>query len=89
MSEAQALQQLAARELASLPRGIGEIHRAISGRVFSALGPAAAPVRVMHDTIAQRRLRERQRRAARDGARADLGRESSPRRGAVRWRWRR
>ena len=53
MTEAEALQQLAARELASLPRGIGEIHRAISGRVFCALGPTAAPVRVMHDTIAR------------------------------------
>ena len=51
MSEAQELQRLAARELSSLTGGIGDIHRAISGRVFGALGPAAAPVRVMHDTI--------------------------------------
>jgi pimeloyl-ACP methyl ester carboxylesterase len=53
MTEAEALRDLAARELSALPRGIGEIHRAISGRVFGALGPAAAPVRVMHDTIAR------------------------------------
>ncbi len=52
MTEAEALQRLAARELSALPRGIGEIHRAISARVFTALGPPAAPVRVIHNAIA-------------------------------------
>jgi pimeloyl-ACP methyl ester carboxylesterase len=53
MSEAAALRDLAARELSSLPRGIGDMHHAISGRVFGALGPVAAPVRLVHDTIAR------------------------------------
>jgi hypothetical protein len=35
----------AARELSALSRGIGDVHRAISRRVFGALGPMAAPVR--------------------------------------------
>jgi pimeloyl-ACP methyl ester carboxylesterase len=49
MSETAAL---AARELSALSRGIGDVHRAISGRVFGALGPVAAPVRLVHDAIA-------------------------------------
>jgi pimeloyl-ACP methyl ester carboxylesterase len=47
------LGRLTAAELAGLPRGIADIHGAISGRVFRALGPVAAPVRVVHDTIAR------------------------------------
>ena len=50
---ARRCERLAARELSALPRGIGDVHGAISGRVFGALGPAAAPVRVMHDTISR------------------------------------
>ena len=53
MTEAEALKQLAAREISALPRGIGDIHLSISGRVFGALGPSAAPVRVLHDSIAR------------------------------------
>jgi pimeloyl-ACP methyl ester carboxylesterase len=53
MTEAEALKQLAAREISALPRGIGDIHLSISGRVFGALGPSAAPVRVVHDSIAR------------------------------------
>jgi len=45
------LSRLLAGELSALPRGIGEVHAAISGRVFRALGPPALPVRVMHDLI--------------------------------------
>jgi pimeloyl-ACP methyl ester carboxylesterase len=48
-----ALGKLAATELAGLSRGIGDVHLAISGRVFRALGPSAAPVRVWHDTVAR------------------------------------
>lgn len=33
-------------------RSVREVHAAIAGRVFDALTPAAAPVRVMHDAIA-------------------------------------
>jgi pimeloyl-ACP methyl ester carboxylesterase len=49
--EARELSRIAGEELSSLPRGIGDLHDAISGRVFRALGPAAAPVRVIHDAI--------------------------------------
>jgi pimeloyl-ACP methyl ester carboxylesterase len=48
-----ALGRLAASELAALPRGIGDVHDAISSRVFGALGPIGAPVRVVHDAIAR------------------------------------
>src|SRR4051812_36679015 len=47
------LGRLAARELSSLPRGIGEVHAAISARVFRAVGPVGAPVRVWHNTVAR------------------------------------
>src|SRR3954447_16090835 len=47
------LGRLAARELSSLPRGIGEVHDAISARVFRAVGPVGAPVRVFHNAIAR------------------------------------
>jgi pimeloyl-ACP methyl ester carboxylesterase len=53
MTESQALRNLAAQELSAASRGIGDVHHAISGRVFGALGPAAAPVRLMHDTISR------------------------------------
>ena len=36
-----------------MPGGVFGVHRAISGRIFRALGPSAAPGRVMHDTIAR------------------------------------
>jgi pimeloyl-ACP methyl ester carboxylesterase len=43
---------LAGDVLAAAPGLVRDTHRAISGRVFGALGPAADPVRVMHDGIA-------------------------------------
>src|SRR3954470_2002163 len=51
-AEAAALRALAVRELSGLPSGIGGMHDAISGRVFGALGPLGAPVRVVHDAAA-------------------------------------
>lgn len=36
-----------------MPGGIGDVHSAIAARVFSSLGPAAAPVRVLHDGISR------------------------------------
>ena len=48
-AEAVALHRLAADELSALPAGIGDVHAAIAGRVFGALGPLGAPVRVVHD----------------------------------------
>lgn len=53
MNEAEALRRLAAQELAAIPRGIADVHGAIAGRVFGALGSPAAPVRLMHDAISR------------------------------------
>src|SRR3954452_3248733 len=52
-AEAVALNRLAANELSGLPAGIGGMHEAIAGRVFGALGPMGAPVRVVHDAAAR------------------------------------
>jgi pimeloyl-ACP methyl ester carboxylesterase len=42
-----------AREAAGASGGIGDVHAAIARRVFRAIGPVSAPVRVMHDGIAR------------------------------------
>ena len=52
-AEARELSRLATDEFSALPRGIGDIHAAIAGRVFGALGPSAAPVRVAHDALSR------------------------------------
>jgi pimeloyl-ACP methyl ester carboxylesterase len=52
MDELRALSRLAAAELGGGVGGIGAVHGAIAGRVFGALGPAARPVRLAHDSIA-------------------------------------
>ena len=52
-AEARELSRLATDEFSALPRGIGDIHAAISGRVFRALGPSAQPVRVVHDALSR------------------------------------
>jgi pimeloyl-ACP methyl ester carboxylesterase len=49
--ERRALARLATEEVAGLPGGIGSVHAAVAERVFSALGPASAPVRVLHQGI--------------------------------------
>ncbi len=51
------LSRLTATELAGLSRGIGDVHLAVSRRVFRALGPPALPVQLMHDAIARADLR--------------------------------
>lgn len=55
-AEIQALARLAGDELGGAIDGIAAIHRAVSDRVFAAVrlgvGPAAQPVKVVHDTIA-------------------------------------
>jgi pimeloyl-ACP methyl ester carboxylesterase len=51
-AEVAALRRLAVAEASGLPGGIGGMHAAISGRVFGALGPLGAPVRVVHDATA-------------------------------------
>ncbi|WP_194833317.1 alpha/beta hydrolase [Nocardia sp. XZ_19_369] len=54
-AEVRALARLAGDELGGAVDGIASVHRAIAGRVFAAVrfgvGPAAAPVEVVHDAI--------------------------------------
>jgi pimeloyl-ACP methyl ester carboxylesterase len=50
--ELRALGRLGFDELAGAVGGIGQMHKAISDRVFWATGPGAAPVRLAHDAIA-------------------------------------
>ncbi len=52
-AEARALSRLAADELSSLPAGIGNVHGAISERVFAALGESGAAFQRAHDTISR------------------------------------
>lgn len=51
--ERRALASHLTSEAARVPGGVHGVHAAISRRVFRALGPGAAPVRVMHDAIAR------------------------------------
>ncbi|MFD6163294.1 lipase family alpha/beta hydrolase [Nocardia sp. NPDC060256] len=55
-AEVRALARLAGDELGGAVGGIASVHRAIAGRVFAAVrfgvGPAAVPVEVVHDAIA-------------------------------------
>ena len=51
MSEAQALVRLGAEELASAPHGLKAFHLAVAERAFDGVGPAARPVKFVHDTI--------------------------------------
>jgi pimeloyl-ACP methyl ester carboxylesterase len=51
--ELRALSRLAAAELSGGAGGIGSVHDAIARRVFDAIGPSAAPVRLTHDAIAR------------------------------------
>ncbi|NKY31169.1 lipase family alpha/beta hydrolase [Nocardia gamkensis] len=56
-AEVRALARLAGDELGGAVDGIAAVHRAIARRVFAAVrwgvGPAAAPVELMHDAIAE------------------------------------
>lgn len=49
--EVQAAGVLAATGLGHITSRIGEIHTAVTDRVFGAVGPVAVPVRVTHDAI--------------------------------------
>src|SRR4051794_4716708 len=51
--EARELSRILRDELSALPLGIGDVHGAIAARVFGALGPPAAPVRLMHDALSR------------------------------------
>ncbi len=50
--EVRALTRLAFEEISGIPAGIGGIHMAVADRVFRWVGPAAAPVRVVHNAVA-------------------------------------
>jgi pimeloyl-ACP methyl ester carboxylesterase len=50
--EVRALARLGAASVAEAAGGIGGIHAAVARRVFCALGPSAAPARVLHDALA-------------------------------------
>jgi hypothetical protein len=49
--EAHALGSLAAEGIGGAATRAQELHRAIAGRVFGALGPQAAPIRAAHDAL--------------------------------------
>ena len=51
MSEAQALVKLGVEELASAPHGIKAFHLAVARRAFDGVGPAALPVKFVHDAV--------------------------------------
>src|SRR5260221_7023332 len=51
--EARELVELSFDELAGLFDGIHQFHGGVAGRVFRYTGPAAAPVRTIHDRVAQ------------------------------------
>lgn len=50
-AEARDLGRLGATALAGGARRVAEVHTGISGRVFRAVGPLGAPVRVVHDGV--------------------------------------
>ena len=52
MTDAAALARLAFDELGAAAGGVGEIHRAVAGRVFRAVGAGGRPVEMAHDAIA-------------------------------------
>jgi pimeloyl-ACP methyl ester carboxylesterase len=51
--EARALGDIAGDAAAGLATQVREVHQGIAGRVFGLLGEPAAPVRVVHDTVAK------------------------------------
>jgi pimeloyl-ACP methyl ester carboxylesterase len=51
MSEAQALVKLGVEELASTPHGVKAFHLAVAERAFAGVGPAARPVKLVHDNV--------------------------------------
>ncbi len=52
-ADIEAIGEVAGEALAAGGRLVREMHEGIAGRPFRALGPAAAPVRVLHDGISQ------------------------------------
>jgi hypothetical protein len=52
-AELRAMSRLGGHAFAGLVSRIGQVHGAIGGRAFGTIGPASAPVRLIHDTLAQ------------------------------------
>jgi pimeloyl-ACP methyl ester carboxylesterase len=53
-NEVRALSALAFDELSRFPGAIGEMHLGIAERAFDGVGPAASPVKAIHDTLSRR-----------------------------------
>ena len=53
-NEVRALSALAFGELSRFPGAIGEMHLGIAQRAFDGVGPAASPVKAIHDTLSRR-----------------------------------
>ena len=60
-SEVRAIGAVAGDGLARTGRVVGDVHRAVAGRAFGALGLMALPVRLMHDAPSRPRSRLRPR----------------------------
>ena len=72
-TDIEAIGDLAGEALAAFGTGIRDMHEGIAGRPFAALGPAAAPVREVHDGISRAvyaGVRGALRAASRGGGRA-------------------
>jgi PGAP1-like protein len=52
-AEVQGVSRLGGRAFTGLVSRIGLVHQAIGGRAFGVIGPAGAPVRVIHDSVAR------------------------------------
>jgi len=52
-AEIRAVGRLGGRAFAGLVGRIEQVHQAIAGRAFTPIGPAAAPARVIHDSVAR------------------------------------
>jgi PGAP1-like protein len=52
-AEIRAFTKLSGHAVAGLVSRVEQVHRAVGGRVFAPIGPAGAPVRMIHDLVAR------------------------------------
>src|SRR4051794_32015257 len=52
-TEVRAIGELAGRTLAGAGTMVRDLHMAVAGRAFTAVGPGGAPARVIHDGVAE------------------------------------
>ena len=52
-TEMRAIGELAGRTLAGAGTMVRDLHMAVAGRAFTAVGPGGAPARVVHDGVAE------------------------------------